>query len=124
MQNKDFQSLFQAEEEDLLKDLRSLPVNAATRKINEMIKRARVLRTHALILNRLKSQMPYFVGKEVKQDELIDNLEATFNEVSASCFESRHLSSRKTPHCFRFAIDIEFHWETFQTCLNTKSSCE
>lgn len=84
MQNKEFEYLFQAEETDLLKDLRSLPGNAATRKINEMVKRARVLRTHALILSQLKSQMPSMFGKEKKQKQLIDNLADTFNQVNSA----------------------------------------
>jgi len=33
--------LFEAEQADLLKDLRGLPHNSAVRKVNELVKRAR-----------------------------------------------------------------------------------
>jgi GTPase SAR1 family protein len=80
-QNKDNTKLFEAEKRDLLEDLLSLPSNSAIRKVNEIVKRARLLRAHALILSHLKNKMPAIFGKESKQKELIDGLDQEFIEI-------------------------------------------
>jgi len=74
-------TLFDREKTDLIEDLKSLPKNAALRKVNEFIKRARTVKTHALIIGHLQDQMPMMFGKEDKQQELIDNLADEFNAV-------------------------------------------
>lgn len=79
--NKEFESLFIAESSDLLRDLRTLPRNAAIRKINELVKRARLLRTHALIIGTLRAQMPSMWGFEKKQTELIADMANQFNSL-------------------------------------------
>jgi len=80
-QNKDNQKLFDAEKHDLLEDLLSLPRNSALRKVNELVKRARLVRVHAIILSHLKSKMPALFGKESKQNELLNNLDVEFEEI-------------------------------------------
>ena len=50
----------------------SLPKNAAVRKINELVKRARLAKVHAYILSHLRDEMPSFMGKDKKQKELIE----------------------------------------------------
>ena len=45
------QSLFEAEQQDLFQDLQSLPRNAALRKLNDFIKRARLVKVLKAILN-------------------------------------------------------------------------
>ena len=68
--------LFEAEEQDLFADLQSLPRNAALRKLNDLIKRARLAKVHAFIISSLKKDMPSVFGKEGKKKELIKNLDS------------------------------------------------
>merc|ERR1712142_2009 len=59
-QNKHNEDLFDAEANDLLADLRSLPRHSATRKINEFVKRTRRLKVHLLIIDHLRKQLGFF----------------------------------------------------------------
>ena len=43
----DNRKLFEAEEQDLFKDIQSLPRNAALRKLNDLIKRARLAKVRS-----------------------------------------------------------------------------
>jgi len=74
-------ALFEAEEADLLGDLRSLPRNAQLRKLNDLIKRARLAKVHAHVIADLKSQMPRIFGKEDKRTRLIEGLDAVFRRI-------------------------------------------
>ena len=49
-----FFRLFEAEEQDLFADLQELPRNAALRKLNDLIKRARLAKVHAYIISALR----------------------------------------------------------------------
>jgi hypothetical protein len=77
------------EERDLMKDLRDLPRNSAgtgilqlksqpdavtVRKINELVKRVRLARVHAYIIAYLKEQMPVIMGKDRKQQVLVEHV--------------------------------------------------
>jgi EH domain-containing protein 1 len=73
--------LFDREANDLLSDLRSLPRNSAIRKINELIKRCRQSKTHALLIAHLKSKMPGWFGKGAKQKKMLENIVDEFREV-------------------------------------------
>jgi hypothetical protein len=73
--------LFQAEQSDLLADLRSLPRNSALRKVNEFVKRARLAKVHAYIIAHLKEEMPVLWGKSKKQERLIDGLPDEFRKI-------------------------------------------
>ncbi|KAJ0403539.1 hypothetical protein ATCC90586_006794 [Pythium insidiosum] len=81
LQYTDNAALFEAEEKDLLTELRNLPQNAAVRKINEFVKRARLAKVHAYLIGHLRDKMPSMVGKERKQKELIANMAEVFREV-------------------------------------------
>ncbi|XP_019624479.1 PREDICTED: EH domain-containing protein 1-like [Branchiostoma belcheri] len=73
--------LFEAEEHDLFADLQSLPRNAALRKLNDLIKRARLAKVHAYIISHLRAQMPSVFGKDSKKKELIDNLHKVYDQI-------------------------------------------
>jgi hypothetical protein len=74
--------LFEDEAQDLFKDLQSLPKNSALRKLNDLIKRARLAKVHAYIIAELKKEMPNVLGKEAKKKELIKNLKRDLREGS------------------------------------------
>lgn len=56
------------------RDLQSLPKNAALRKLNDLIKRARLAKVHAYIISELRNEMPAMFGKESKKKDLIKNI--------------------------------------------------
>lgn len=74
LQNTDNRRLFEAEAQDLFRDIQSLPQKAAVRKLNDLIKRARLAKVHAYIISYLKKEMPNVFGKENKKRELIFRL--------------------------------------------------
>ncbi|KAK7141179.1 hypothetical protein R3I93_015362 [Phoxinus phoxinus] len=77
----DNRKLFEAEEKDLFNDIQSLPRNAALRKLNDLIKRARLAKVHAYIISSLKKEMPSVFGKDSKKKELIANLGAIYEKI-------------------------------------------
>jgi len=77
-QNQEFRSLFEAEQADLLADLATLPGNGTIRKVNELVKRSRLVKVHAYIMSYLREEMPTFFGKAEKHDELIAHLPEAF----------------------------------------------
>lgn len=81
LQCPETKSLLEAEQRDLLRDLRELPGNSAVRKLNEIVKRARLAKVHAFIIGHLKKEMPSVFGKQSKQSDLIANLDQEFLKV-------------------------------------------
>lgn len=73
--------LFLAEERDLVADLLDLPRNAAVSKINELVKRARLVKVHAALLTFLHDAMPSVFGKEATQKRLLANMLEVFARV-------------------------------------------
>lgn len=73
--------LFEDEEQDLFKDMQSLPRNAALRKLNDLIKRARLAKVHAYIISALRKDMPSVFGKDGKKKELIKNLGQIYEQL-------------------------------------------
>jgi len=81
LQNEDHAKLFEAEQGDLLKELYSLPRYAALRRVNELVKRARLAKVHAYIVSHLKKEMPALFGKDKRKQELLDSLKQVFFEL-------------------------------------------
>eukprot|EP00567_Pseudictyota_dubia_P012335 CAMPEP_0197441728 /NCGR_PEP_ID=MMETSP1175-20131217/7931_1 /TAXON_ID=1003142 /ORGANISM="Triceratium dubium, Strain CCMP147" /LENGTH=581 /DNA_ID=CAMNT_0042972057 /DNA_START=124 /DNA_END=1869 /DNA_ORIENTATION=- len=81
LKNLDNAELFEDEERDLMRDLAILPRQSAVRKINELVKRIRKVKTLAYIIGHLKSQMPAMMGKEKKQQKLINDLPNVFRTI-------------------------------------------
>lgn len=80
--NDEQRRLFESEENDLYTHLAQLPRSAAVRKLNDLIKRARLAKVHAYLIAHLKSKMPSMLGKEKKQKELIANLTQVYQEIA------------------------------------------
>ncbi|KAG0243473.1 hypothetical protein BGX31_010666 [Mortierella sp. GBA43] len=79
---EDCRQLLDSEKKDLLVDLQQLPINAAIRKVNEIVKRARLARVHALIVGHLREKMPTFYGRAAALRHLSDNLHSEFKAVA------------------------------------------
>ncbi|KAJ2857243.1 hypothetical protein J3B02_001130 [Coemansia erecta] len=73
--------LLAIEQKDLLRDLRSIPKNAALRRVNEIVKRARQARVHAHIIGHLRSELPSMFGKSKKAKAMLDDLPAEFRKI-------------------------------------------
>ncbi|XP_066260167.1 EH domain-containing protein 3-like [Euwallacea similis] len=72
--------LFEEETQDLFRDLQSLPKNSALRKLNDLIKRARLAKVHALVIAELKHEISIF-SKDRKKKYLIKNLKDVYKKV-------------------------------------------
>eukprot|EP01103_Thecamoeba_quadrilineata_P002386 TRINITY_DN1234_c0_g1_i1.p1 TRINITY_DN1234_c0_g1~~TRINITY_DN1234_c0_g1_i1.p1 ORF type:complete len:518 (-),score=85.82 TRINITY_DN1234_c0_g1_i1:17-1570(-) len=81
--NKEYGQMFLTEQCDLLQDLRALPRGCAWRKINDFVKRTRLLKVHCFIIGHLKNEMPMLFGKESKKEELIKGLDKEFKKIQA-----------------------------------------
>ncbi|XP_019873831.1 EH domain-containing protein 3 isoform X2 [Aethina tumida] len=66
--------LFEEEEQNLFRDLQSLPKNTVLRRLNDLIKRARMAKVHAYIISELKKDMPIIFRKDSKKTHLIKHL--------------------------------------------------
>ena len=96
-------SIFIAERADLIADLMSLPRNSAIRKVNELLKRARIARLHATIMATLRQEMPTFWGKGAKQKQLLDDLPRQFAKVG----QANRVPPQDFPNMQRFKETLE-----------------
>ncbi|KFO70473.1 EH domain-containing protein 2, partial [Cuculus canorus] len=95
--NADNRELFELEEQDLFQDIQNLPRHAALRKLNDMVKRARLVRVHAHILSRLRKEMPSVFGKDTKKKQLIAKLPLLFTRIQLE----QHIPPGDFPDCAR-----------------------
>jgi len=87
--NTEQRRLFESEENDLYSQLSNLPQSAAVRKLNDLIKRARLAKVHAHIMQALKDRMgdsknccATLCGKMQRQQRLIVELPKIFREIA------------------------------------------
>jgi hypothetical protein len=93
--------LFDKERADLLQDLHMLPRHNFIRKINTLIRRARLAKVHTAVMNHLAAQVGA-VGKKkrpAKQQELFANIRQTFQAV----VQAHDLSAGDMPDPAAFA---------------------
>jgi len=86
--NDEQRRLFESEENDLFTNLACLPRGSAIRKLNDLIKRARMSRVHAYLLDHLRRKMPSIFGQEAQKHKLIVGLKAVYAELA----KQKHLS--------------------------------
>lgn len=82
LKNENLRELFEKEENDLYTRIAQLPRTASVRKVNDLIKRARLAKVHAILLDHLYTNMPYMFGHAKEQERMIRNLPAIYNEIS------------------------------------------
>ncbi|XP_064600664.1 EH domain-containing protein 3-like [Liolophura sinensis] len=97
--------LFELEEQDLFHDIQALPRNAALRKLNDLIKRARLAKVHAYIISALKKEMPSMFGKDSKKKELINNL----NDIYGTIQRDHQISPGDFPNLARMKEQLQHH---------------
>ncbi|CEG72115.1 hypothetical protein RMATCC62417_07727 [Rhizopus microsporus] len=102
---EDCRELIEAESRDLLRDLKELRRNAAIRKVNEIVKRARLAKVHALIISHLKKEMPSMFGKKKKQEALLKNLDQVFIKIQ----NKHHLPAGDFPNPEKFKQNLALY---------------
>ncbi|XP_016431173.1 EH domain-containing protein 2-like [Sinocyclocheilus rhinocerous] len=96
---------FELEEEDLFADIQNLPRNAALRKLNDLVKRARLVRVHAHIISYLKQEMPSVFRKDNKKKNLIYQLPVIFSKIQLQ----HHISPGDFPDCAKMQEQLMAH---------------
>ena len=79
--NSNNKRLYETEEGDLYQWISMLPQGAATRQLNDLIKRARSVRVHAYTLIYLKEKMPGYFGKAKKQKGMLRDMDKVLADV-------------------------------------------
>eukprot|EP00928_Gymnodinium_smaydae_P061728 TRINITY_DN4574_c1_g1_i1.p1 TRINITY_DN4574_c1_g1~~TRINITY_DN4574_c1_g1_i1.p1 ORF type:complete len:750 (-),score=183.02 TRINITY_DN4574_c1_g1_i1:82-2331(-) len=96
-------SLMERDMAALMRDLHELPQQASVRRIEEMVIRVRLLRVHICLLDRLRSEMPWFWGHAAKKRYLLDN----FEKVLADVCVAHDCSYGDLPSVARFKEQLE-----------------
>uniref|UniRef100_A0A8C6SBK3 EH domain containing 2 n=1 Tax=Neogobius melanostomus TaxID=47308 RepID=A0A8C6SBK3_9GOBI len=99
----DNRKLFELEEEDLFADIQNLPRNAALRKLNDLVKRARLVRVHAHIISYLKQEMPSVFRKDNKKKNLIYQLPVIFSKIQLQ----HNISAGDFPDCTKILYNYD-----------------
>mmetsp|Transcript_9458 Transcript_9458/g.14217 ORF Transcript_9458/g.14217 Transcript_9458/m.14217 type:complete len:469 (-) Transcript_9458:111-1517(-) len=81
LKNEETEALIKREMADFLRDLNDLSRLGAVRKINDMVKRIRLIRVYVILLDYLRDQMPKMFNKHKKKQELLDDLPNIFRTV-------------------------------------------
>lgn len=82
LQEHDLEELFEAEKSNLYNHIERLPVGSTVQKLNDLSKRARMAKAHALVLDHLRNEMPSVWGQAEKQAELLRALPGIYVKVS------------------------------------------
>ncbi|KAL6463471.1 hypothetical protein MHYP_G00278620 [Metynnis hypsauchen] len=105
LRKTDNRRLFQQEEEDLFTDIQNLPRNSALRKLNDLVKRARLVRAHAHIISSLKEEMPLIFRRDNKKRDLIYDLPVIFYRIQ----QQHQISPGDFPDCAKMQERLMNH---------------
>uniref|UniRef100_A0A8C1ICN0 EH-domain containing 2a n=1 Tax=Cyprinus carpio TaxID=7962 RepID=A0A8C1ICN0_CYPCA len=103
MRMTDNRKLFEQEEEDLFADIQNLPRNSALRKLNDLVKRARL--AHAYIISSLKEEMPLVFCREKKKRDLIYDLPIIYSRIQ----QRYRISPGDFPDCAKMQERLMSH---------------
>jgi len=78
----DQRKLLESEENDLYTALALLPRSAAVRKLNDLIKRARLAKVHAFLMDTLRKKTPSMFGKEKEKQKMLAGLTTIYQEIA------------------------------------------
>lgn len=82
LKNEKLRELFEQEENDLYTKIAQLPRSALVAKVNDLIKRARLAKVHAFLIDYFYNNMPYLIGHAKEQARMIDELPTIYNEIA------------------------------------------
>mmetsp|Transcript_11094 Transcript_11094/g.31923 ORF Transcript_11094/g.31923 Transcript_11094/m.31923 type:complete len:538 (-) Transcript_11094:113-1726(-) len=82
LKNENLRELFEQEENDLYTRIAQLPRSASVRKVNDLIKRARLAMVHACLLDYFQSNMPWWFGHAKEQERMIRELPSIYKEIA------------------------------------------
>lgn len=105
MRITDNRKLFEREEGDLFADLQNLPRNSALRKLNDLVKRARLVRAHAYIISCLKDEMPVVFCRGKKRRDLIYDLPTIYSRIQ----QRYQISPGDFPDCAKMQERLMSH---------------
>ncbi|XP_016141374.1 EH domain-containing protein 2 [Sinocyclocheilus grahami] len=105
MRMTDNRKLFEQEEEDLFADIQNLPRNSALRKLNDLVKRARLVRAHTYIISSLKEEMPLVFCREKKKRDLIYDLPIIYSRIQ----QRSQISPGDFPDCAKMQERLMSH---------------
>lgn len=82
LKNSDFQDMFQADEWLLMEELMNLSSVSAERRVNDMVKRIRLVKVHLCILGYLKEQVPWLsLARKRARQNMLNDLDQVFDTV-------------------------------------------
>lgn len=94
--------LFEGDASALVSELKSLPRHAASRAIDKVQKRMRLVKIHALILTQIINEIPTFFNRRKKIDEIIEGLGKRFAAVA----RTNNISPHDFPNLDKFKAKL------------------
>jgi hypothetical protein len=109
LKNEQTAELMQEEMTNLMGDLNDLPKQGAVRRLNELVKRVRLVKVHTHLMAALREEMPMF-GAEKKKQKLLESMPEVFRSVQ----KASGLPPGDFPDLTKFkSVVAEMDWKKF-----------